>query len=91
MEIRRKFSQRRRAKDAAIALDRLPNRKDIKLQVLIEGPQLHHLMVEVADPTDEFLSLLTGLLVHGEEDQWIDPQDCVEFYQGEGLSRFRAV
>ena len=82
------YSQRKRAKDATVALLRRYPDEDIdeKVYVTDEGIVLD---VEAGDDLEDYISGIMSLGVTVDEIPYIG--DCLEFYQARGLTRFRGV
>lgn len=91
MEILRTFTQRKRAKDAAIAcllLSEGENRVDIKAYV----KPVEEYILRITFTPDSLFDKIEGRTSYGHEtDEYLDPDDCIEFYQGEGMGRFRGA
>lgn len=92
-----RFTQRKRAKDAATALSRLNDiLRDkevddlfVDVKVFIYDQQSYYLNVMYPNEQQQMVG---GMLSLGEEVITpISADDCVEFYQGPGLTRFRAI
>lgn len=91
MDRQYRYYGRRRAKDAEIALSKM---QQVQTRVFVM-PEPEGIILQVrtnADPDSPLISLLEGILSHGiPTEDYVDPMLCEEFYQGDGLSRFRGA
>lgn len=105
IEIRKLYHGRKRAKQVIIGLERLAWGIDALVYVIaspvppnrggaIDRDALIVIQVKCAPEHEDFVK---GLMVMGEPEQGnynsveLDPAECLEFYQGTGVTRFRGV
>lgn len=84
------YESRKRAKDACLAIQRFDEDNGCKIRVYVTGKMFRFYVLEIEYPG--YLSEKIEAVVSLAKRVNIDPEfgdDVTEFYQGDGLSRFR--